>query len=123
MSLTPRLGKKWGFSKTSMLRRLIGEDIDLAWMPGMDLRPVKIDPAQIDQIMTNLCVNARDAIEGVGRVTIETQNVTLAEDYCADHAGFIPGAFAMLAVSDDGCGMDKETGLLPANEVFKPNKL
>jgi CheY-like chemotaxis protein len=92
-----------------MLRRLIGEDIHLAWMPGSGLCPVKMDPAQIDQILANLCVNARDAIAGVGKVTIETQNVTLDEDYCAQHAGFIPGAYVMLAVGDDGCGMDKET--------------
>ena len=55
-----------------MLRRLIGEDIDLAWLPGADLWPVKVDPSQIDQILANLCVNARDAIAGVGKVTIET---------------------------------------------------
>ena len=55
-----------------MLRRLIGEDINLAWLPGEDLWPVKIDPSQIDQILANLCVNARDAIEDVGKITIET---------------------------------------------------
>ena len=55
-----------------MLRRLIGEDIDLTWLPGRNLRPVKIDPSQIDQILANLCVNARDAIAGVGKITIET---------------------------------------------------
>ena len=76
-----------------MLRRLIGEDIDLAWMPGAGLGPVKIDPAQIDQILANLCVNARDAIAGVGKVTIETANVTFDEAYCADHAGFVPGEY------------------------------
>ena len=60
-----------------MLRRLIGEDIDLAWLPGPALWPVQIDPSQIDQILANLCVNARDAIAGVGTITIETGNVTL----------------------------------------------
>ena len=99
-----------------MLRRLIGEDIDLAWMPGADLWLVKIDPAQIDQILANLCVNARDAIGGVGKITIETQNVVIDEAYCADHAGFIPGAYVMLAVSDDGSGMDKET----LENLFEP---
>ena len=81
-----------------MLRRLIGEDIDLVWSPGSDLWPVKMDPSQIDQILANLCVNARDAIAGVGKVTIETENVTLDDAYCADHPGFIPGDYVMLTV-------------------------
>jgi PAS domain S-box-containing protein len=100
----------------NMLRRLIGEDIDLAWLPGMDLWHVKMDPAQIDQILANLCVNARDAIAGVGKVTIETHRTTFDKDYCADHAGFIPGEFVLLAISDDGCGMDKET----LGNIFEP---
>ena len=58
----------------NMLRRLIGEDIDLVWQPGQNLRPVKIDPSQVDQILANLCVNARDAIAGVGNITIETRH-------------------------------------------------
>jgi len=99
-----------------MLRRLIGEDIDLAWMPGHGLWNVKIDPSQIDQILANLTVNARDAIAGVGKVTIETENVILDEAYCADHAGFIPGDYVMLAVSDDGCGMDAKT----LEQIFEP---
>ena len=70
-----------------MLRRLIGEDIDLEWQPGADLWPVKMDPSQIDQILANLCVNARDAIAGVGTLTIETGNSTLDEDYCAASRG------------------------------------
>jgi PAS domain S-box-containing protein len=99
-----------------MLRRLIGEDLDLAWMPAAGLWPVKMDPSQVDQILANLCLNARDAIAGVGKLTIETQNVTFEEAYCARHAGFIPGEFVVLAVSDDGCGMDKETQEL----LFEP---
>jgi PAS domain S-box-containing protein len=99
-----------------MLRRLIGEDIDLAWMPGANLWPVKVDPSQIDQILANLCVNARDAIKGVGKITIETQDTTLDEAYCAASAGFIPGEYVMLAVSDDGRGMDKET----QSHLFEP---
>ena len=91
-----------------MLQRLIGEDIHLAWLPGADLWPVKIDPSQIDQILANLSVNARDAIGGVGRVTIETKNVVLDEACCADHAGLTPGEYVLLAVGDDGCGMDRE---------------
>ncbi len=91
-----------------MLRTLIGEDITLAWLPGAALWSVKMDPSQIDQILANLCVNARDAIAGVGKITIETKMVTFDSSYCADHHDFIPGDYAMLAVSDNGCGMDKE---------------
>jgi two-component system, cell cycle sensor histidine kinase and response regulator CckA len=99
-----------------MLRRLIGEDIDLAWLPGADLWPVKMDPAQLDQILANLCVNARDAIAGVGKVTIETENALLDEVYCAGHAGFAPGEYVMLAVSDNGCGMDEQS----RKRLFEP---
>ncbi|MDP3478123.1 MAG: PAS domain S-box protein [Desulfoprunum sp.] len=91
-----------------MLRRLIGEDINLAWLPGRELWPIKMDPSQLDQILANLCVNARDAITGVGKITIETFTATLDKDYCNAHLGFVPGDFVLLAVSDDGCGMDKE---------------
>ena len=103
-------------SMLKMLRRLIGEDIDLAWLPGAEVWPVKIDPSQIDQIMANLCVNARDAIADVGKVTIETKNISFDEDYCADHAGFVPGEYALLAVSDNGSGMAQET----IDKVFEP---
>jgi len=92
-----------------MLRRLIGENIDLAWPPGKSLHRIKIDPSQLDQVLANLCVNARDAIADVGRVTIETANVTLDEDHCSRHPDCAPGDYVMLAVSDNGCGMDKET--------------
>ncbi len=92
-----------------MLRRLIGEDIDLAWMPGSGLWSVKIDPAQVDQVLANLCVNARDAIAGVGKVTIETHNAAFDAAYCSEHAGVHPGEYVLLAVSDNGCGMDQET--------------
>ena len=101
----------------SMLGRLIGEDIDLLWKPGHALEPVRIDPAQVDQILANLCVNARDAIgHRPGKITIETGSAEFDDAYCADHFGFAPGTFALLAVSDDGCGMDAET---KAN-IFEP---
>ncbi len=99
-----------------LLRRLIGEDIELLWKPGHEVRPVNMDPAQIDQILANLCVNARDAITGGGKVTIETANASFDEDYCARHAGFTPGDYVQLAVSDDGCGMDADT----ASHIFEP---
>jgi two-component system, cell cycle sensor histidine kinase and response regulator CckA len=99
-----------------MLRRLIGEDIDLVWHPDTGLWPVKVDPSQLDQVLANLCVNARDAISDVGKLTIETHNATFDQAYCADHLGFVPGDFVMLAVSDDGCGMDQET----LSHIFEP---
>jgi PAS domain S-box-containing protein len=99
-----------------MLKRLIGEDIDLAWKPGGGLWTVRVDPSQVDQILANLCVNARDAIPGVGKVTIETANAAFEEDYCAAHPGFTPGQFVMLAVSDNGCGMEKEL----LDQIFEP---
>ncbi len=92
-----------------ILHRLIGEDIDLIWKPAPNLWPVKMDSSQIDQILANLCINARDAIAGVGKLTIETGRHTFDVEYCNEHAGFIPGDFVLLAVSDNGCGMDKET--------------
>jgi CheY-like chemotaxis protein len=99
-----------------MLRRLIGEDIDLAWLPGAGLRPVRVDPSQIDQVLANLCVNARDAIEGVGKVTIETGAAAFDEAYCSEHPGLTPGEYVLLAVTDDGCGMDKKT----LDRLFEP---
>jgi len=91
-----------------MLRRLIGEDIDLAWLPGTDLWPVRMDPSQLNQILANLCVNARDAIADVGKIIIETKRALIDEAFCADHPGFRPGEYVLLAISDDGCGMDKQ---------------
>ena len=100
----------------NMLRRLIGEDIDLICLPGTELWGVKIDPMQIDQILANLCVNARDAIGGVGKITIETENVSIDEAYCAAHVEFRAGDYVRLAVSDDGCGMDPQT----KEKIFEP---
>ena len=99
-----------------MLRRLIGEDIDLIWKPDTNLWLVSVDPSQIDQILANLCVNARDAISGVGKITIETHNVTLKETDSVEYGGVAPGEYVMLAVTDDGSGMDRET----LDNIFEP---
>jgi len=98
------------------LKQLLGEHIDLTWHPKPDIWPVKIDPTQLDQILTNLCVNARDSIADVGKMTVETDCVSLDQAYCRDHPGFIPGNFVVLTVSDDGCGMDRET----IHHIFEP---
>jgi PAS domain S-box-containing protein len=102
-------------SMLKMLHRLIGENIDLAWMPGKNLWLIKMDPSQIDQIMANLTVNARDAISDVGKLTIETRNIQLDQNYCSNF-DIIPGQFVMLAVSDNGFGMDDQT----KNRLFEP---
>ncbi len=99
-----------------MLRRLIGEDIDLLWQPAAGLWLVNLDPSQLDQILANLAINARDAIAGVGKLTIETGKAEIDEAYCQAHPDAIPGAYVMLAVSDTGCGMDKETQA----RIFEP---
>ncbi len=78
-------------SMLKMLRRLIGEDIDLSWAPKEGPCPVKMDPVQIDQILANLCVNARDSITDIGKVIIETGNAVFDETYCAVHFGFTQG--------------------------------
>lgn len=100
----------------TMLRRLIGEEIELSWLPGDRLWRVLMDPSQIDQILVNLCVNARDSMQGDGKITIETANITFDETYCAVHEGFSPGDHVSLTISDTGCGMDRET----IKGIFEP---
>lgn len=100
----------------TMLRRLIGENIDLAWLPASRLWRVKMDPSQIDQVMINLCVNARDAITGVGRITIETKNVTVDKPDRESFHDCVPGKYVMLTVTDTGYGMDQET----LANIFEP---
>ncbi len=92
-----------------MLRRLIGEDVDLEWIPGGRLGAVLMDPSQIDQILVNLCVNARDALGDFGKVSIETAMASFDQAYCEARPDFIPGDYVMLSVSDNGSGMEKET--------------
>jgi two-component system, cell cycle sensor histidine kinase and response regulator CckA len=99
-----------------MVRRIIGEDIQLSWKPSHDLWPVKFDPGQIDQILINLCLNARDSITRDGTITIETANAEIDADYCAARMEFKPGSWVQLTVSDNGCGIDKET----QNMIFEP---
>ena len=103
-------------SMLKLLRRLIGEDINLAWRPGRGLYQVLIDPVQINQILANLCVNARDAIAGVGEIVIETEKAHIDADYCASHPDAIPGEYVCLSVSDDGCGINEED----LAQVFEP---
>ena len=99
-----------------MLGHLIGEDIHIERRPANDLWRVKLDPSQIDQIMVNLCVNARDAIDDVGTITIETQNVSLDSNICADNADTDPGDYVQIRVSDTGRGMDDATKA----QIFEP---
>src|SRR5579862_1896871 len=99
-----------------MLNRLIGEDIDLVMVPGTELGAVKADPGQIEQVIMNLAVNARDAMPRGGRLTIETSNVTLDANYARFHAPVTPGDYVMLAISDTGVGMDADTQA----HIFEP---
>jgi len=99
-----------------MLRRLISENVDMVWQPGVDVWKVKLDPGQVNQILANLCVNARDAIDGSGTVTIETKNVTIDGDFCASHIEASIGDYIMLLVQDNGSGMDQPT----LKHIFEP---
>ena len=92
-----------------MLRRLIGENIELVWKPAEDLWPVCMDPSQLDQIMTNLCVNARDAISGSGQITIETGQAHVSDEVGGLHRGAPPGDYVLLSIADSGSGMDEIT--------------
>ncbi|MEI7437667.1 MAG: ATP-binding protein, partial [bacterium] len=100
----------------SMLNRIIGENINLVWTPGDGLWPVWVDPSQIDQILANLLVNARDAIEDVGAVHITTENVCVDEITALQHEGFTAGDYVLLMVSDTGHGMDAAT----LARIFEP---
>ena len=99
-----------------MLTRMIGEDIDLVMVPSPNLWPVRADAGQIEQVIMNLAVNARDAMPSGGKLTIETSNVTLDEEYARFHAPLQPGDYVMVAISDTGAGMDTET----QSHIFEP---
>lgn len=103
-------------SSLNMLGRLIGEDIQMEFKPAENLWSVKMDPAQVNQILTNLAVNARDAIGGTGNLLIETANISLDEPYCRLHHGFMPGDYVALKVSDTGSGMTREV----LDKIFEP---
>jgi len=99
-----------------MLRRVIGEDVQLIASLRRDLWSVKVDPGMIEQVIMNLAVNSRDAMPNGGKLTIETTNVTHDEEYASHHVSVKPGYYAMLAITDTGCGMDKET----QSHLFEP---
>jgi two-component system, cell cycle sensor histidine kinase and response regulator CckA len=99
-----------------LLRRLIGEDIDLVWHPAAQQARVRMDPSQVDQILANLVVNARDAMVGVGTLSIETAETVLDAERCADLADALPGPYVVLTVGDSGCGMDRAT----MERIFEP---
>jgi two-component system cell cycle sensor histidine kinase/response regulator CckA len=99
-----------------LLKRLIPENIGLTLRLERDVRPVNLDPAQLQQVLINLAVNARDAITGTGQITIETRNAELDAAYTATHSEVTPGTYVMIAVSDTGIGMDAETRA----RVFEP---
>lgn len=100
----------------NILQRIIGENIRLSWHPEPNLWPVMIDHSQLDQILTNLCVNARDAIANIGKIEIKTAKITFAENHQPASTHISPGDYILLTVGDDGCGMDKET----LDHIFEP---
>ena len=100
-----------------MLRRLIGEDVELIWQPGSDVWKIRIDPSQVSQILANLCINARDAIkESNGKIVIETRNVVIDGTAGSDQVKIDRGEYVLLSITDNGCGMDGET----ISRLFEP---
>lgn len=99
-----------------MLRRLIGEDIELVWRPSECPQQIKMDPSQLDQLLANLCVNARDAIHGTGRITLTTSATSFDENECALFEDLAPGDYVSLEICDTGAGMDEHT----LQHLFEP---
>lgn len=100
----------------NMLRRLIGENIELTWRPTVGPCLIRMDSVQIDQILVNLCVNAKAAIADIGKIMIKTRNVVFDKAYCDNHTGFTEGRYVLLAVSDNGCGIDPQI----IDRIFEP---
>ena len=103
-----------------MLRRLIGEDIDLIWLPGRNLRPVKMDPTQIDQILANLCVTPGMPLKVWARSRSRRGLASFDEAWCAVHTEIVPGEYVLLAVSDNGCGMDRRPWTICSSRSSPP---
>jgi signal transduction histidine kinase len=99
-----------------LLRRLIREDVEFVFLPGDDLKPVKVDPGQIEQVLMNLTVNACDAMPQGGKLTIATRNVTVDSAYAQTRPGLIPGPYVLLSTTDTGCGIDAKTQA----RIFEP---
>ena len=100
----------------TMLKRMLGENIELSWSPASNLWPVLFDQSQLDQILTNLCINARDAIGNAGTVHISTTNRVIDQRFCATHVYAKPGEYVQLTVADDGSGMPGDV----ADHIFEP---
>src|SRR6267154_2392607 len=100
----------------SLLSRIIGADIEVQILVAPDLRVTLADHSQLEQVLMNLCLNARDAMAGGGQLTIETQNVELGTEFCREHAFDRPGSYVLLSVSDTGMGMDTAT----IEHIFEP---
>ena len=100
----------------NILKRLAGEGVSLTWSPGGDVWAIEIDPTQLDQILANLAVNARDAMAGTGTLRIQTGNVVFDQAYCAGHLGAVQGEYAQLTVADSGSGISPEI----IGRIFEP---
>ncbi len=103
-------------SLSKSLLTLIGEDIDLKFIQGEKLWKIRIDPSQMQQVLMNFLINARDAMPEGGTITIESSNIHFDEDYCRTYPDFLPGDFVMLVISDSGTGIDPET----MSRIFEP---
>ncbi len=104
------------FDMDKMLQRIIGENIDFISLPASNIGSIKADPGQIEQVLLNLIINARDAMPKGGKIILETQNIDVDEDYAKTHTDLKPGTYIQLTITDSGCGIDKAT----MNHIFEP---